>query len=87
MSAEGPLGSAKSSDLFCGCGKSKRHVPGRRIRRKAAVVEDSYHQRIKEEKRSAAVRAAMELFLEEGYERTSLQQVAGRADVSTATLV
>lgn len=29
----------------------------------------------------------MELFLEEGYERTSLQQVAGRADVSTATLV
>jgi len=34
----------------------------------------------------AAVRAAMELFLEQGYERTSLLQVAKRADVSTATL-
>lgn len=48
--------------------------------------EDSYHQRIKEEKRTAAVRAAMALFLEQGYERTSLQQVARRAEVSTATL-
>ncbi len=47
---------------------------------------ETYHQRIKQEKRSAAVRAAMELFLEQGYERTSLQQVAKRADVSTATL-
>ena len=31
--------------------------------------------RIKEEKRTAVVRAAMELFLEQGYERTSLQQI------------
>jgi TetR/AcrR family transcriptional regulator of autoinduction and epiphytic fitness len=45
-----------------------------------------YHQRIKEEKRTAIIRAAMELFLEQGYERTSLQQVGQRADVSTATL-
>jgi TetR/AcrR family transcriptional regulator, regulator of autoinduction and epiphytic fitness len=47
---------------------------------------ETYHQRIKNEKRSAAVRAAMELFLEQGYERTSLAQVAKHADVSTATL-
>lgn len=46
----------------------------------------TYHQRIKQEKRSAAIQAAMELFLEQGYERTSLQQIAKRADVSTATL-
>jgi TetR/AcrR family transcriptional regulator, regulator of autoinduction and epiphytic fitness len=46
----------------------------------------TYHQRVKEEKRVAAVQAATELFLEQGYERTSLQQVAKRADVSTATL-
>jgi len=50
------------------------------------MVDGSYHQRIKEEKRTAVVRAAMELFLEQGYERTSLQQVGKRADVSTATL-
>lgn len=47
---------------------------------------ETYHQRIKEEKRNAAVQAAMELFLEQGFDRTSLQQVAKRADVSTATL-
>jgi TetR/AcrR family transcriptional regulator of autoinduction and epiphytic fitness len=50
------------------------------------VSVETYHQRIKQEKRVAAVSAAMELFLEQGYERTSLQQVAKRADVSTATL-
>jgi TetR/AcrR family transcriptional regulator, regulator of autoinduction and epiphytic fitness len=48
--------------------------------------DETYHQRVKEEKRQAAVQAAMELFLEQGYERTSLQQIAKRADVSTATL-
>ncbi len=47
---------------------------------------DSYQQRLKEEKRVAAVQAATELFLQQGYERTSLQQIAKRADVSTATL-
>jgi TetR/AcrR family transcriptional regulator, regulator of autoinduction and epiphytic fitness len=50
------------------------------------MLDVSYHQRIKEEKRTAVVRAAMELFLEQGYERTSLQQIGKRADVSTATL-
>jgi TetR/AcrR family transcriptional regulator of autoinduction and epiphytic fitness len=48
--------------------------------------EETYHQRVKEEKRLAAMQAATDLFLEQGYERTSLQQVAKRADVSTATL-
>jgi TetR/AcrR family transcriptional regulator of autoinduction and epiphytic fitness len=51
-----------------------------------AMAEEAYHQRIREEKRTAAVQAAMELFLEQGYERTSLAQVAKRADLSTATL-
>lgn len=46
----------------------------------------TYHHRIKEEKRLAAVEAATELFFEQGYERTSLQQIATRAGVSTATL-
>jgi TetR/AcrR family transcriptional regulator of autoinduction and epiphytic fitness len=50
------------------------------------MTDIGYHQRIKEEKRTAVVRAAMELFLEQGYERTSLQQIGKRADVSTATL-
>jgi TetR/AcrR family transcriptional regulator, regulator of autoinduction and epiphytic fitness len=50
------------------------------------MAEEAYHQRIREEKRTAAVQAAMELFLEQGYERTSLLQVAKRADLSTATL-
>jgi AcrR family transcriptional regulator len=48
--------------------------------------DETYHQRIKDEKRMAAVKAATELFFEQGYERTSLQQVAKRADLSTATL-
>lgn len=50
------------------------------------MSDGGYHHRIKEEKRTAVVRAAMELFLEQGYERTSLQQIGKRADVSTATL-
>jgi TetR/AcrR family transcriptional regulator of autoinduction and epiphytic fitness len=50
------------------------------------MLDTGYHQRIKEEKRTAVIRAAMGLFLEQGYERTSLQQIGKRADVSTATL-
>ena len=46
----------------------------------------SYHQRVKGEKRQAAVAAAMQVFLEHGYERSSLQQIASLAGVSTATL-
>jgi len=49
-------------------------------------MDGGYHERIKNEKRTAVIRAAMELFLEQGYERTSLQQIGKRADVSTATL-
>lgn len=48
--------------------------------------EPSYHERLKGEKRRAAIDAAMEVFLEQGYERASLQQIASRANVSTATL-
>lgn len=48
--------------------------------------EANYHQRLRAEKRSAAMHAAMELFLEQGYERTSLLQVAKRAELSTSTL-
>jgi AcrR family transcriptional regulator len=50
------------------------------------MTTETYHQRVRQEKRLAAVQAAMQLFLEQGYERTSLQQVAKRADISTATL-
>ncbi len=50
------------------------------------MKDETYHQRVKEEKRASAVQAAMELFLEQGYDRTSLAQIAKRADVSTATL-
>jgi len=46
----------------------------------------TYHQRIKQEKRTAAIAAATRLFLEQGYDRTSLVQVADAAGVSTATL-
>lgn len=46
----------------------------------------SYHERVKGEKRRAAIDAAMAEFLELGYERASLQQIANRANVSTATL-
>jgi TetR/AcrR family transcriptional regulator of autoinduction and epiphytic fitness len=46
----------------------------------------TYHERVKGEKRRAAINAAMEVFLEYGYERASLQQIATRAGVSTATL-
>ncbi|HVJ54074.1 MAG TPA: TetR/AcrR family transcriptional regulator [Aliidongia sp.] len=50
------------------------------------MSEEDYHRRIKAEKREAALKAAMELFAEQGYGRTSLQQIAQRAGLSTATL-
>ncbi len=46
----------------------------------------SYYERVKGEKRRAAVDAAMEVFLELGYAGASLQQIANRAGISTATL-
>jgi TetR/AcrR family transcriptional regulator, regulator of autoinduction and epiphytic fitness len=48
--------------------------------------KSSYHDRLREEKRNALMQAAMELFLEDGFERTSLHQIAKRAEVSTSTL-
>lgn len=46
----------------------------------------AYHQRVAEEKRALIVQAATGLFLELGYDRTSLASVAERAGVSKATL-
>jgi TetR/AcrR family transcriptional regulator of autoinduction and epiphytic fitness len=46
----------------------------------------SYHQRIKGEKRQAAVEAALRVFSEQGYGRASLLEIARHAGLSTATL-
>ena len=45
-----------------------------------------YHQHVAQEKRALIVAAATELFLELGYDRTSLARSAARAGVSRATL-
>ncbi|WP_027936606.1 TetR/AcrR family transcriptional regulator [Amycolatopsis sp. ATCC 39116] len=46
----------------------------------------TYHQRVAEEKRALIVTAATALFLELGYDRTSLARIAERSGVSRATL-
>lgn len=46
----------------------------------------TYHQRVAQEKRALIVAAATALFLELGYDRTSLARVAERSGVSRATL-
>lgn len=46
----------------------------------------TYHQRVAREKRALIVGAATALFLELGYDRTSLAQIAERSGVSRATL-
>ncbi|WP_245744238.1 TetR/AcrR family transcriptional regulator [Lentzea fradiae] len=46
----------------------------------------TYHQRIAREKRALILAAATELFLELGYDRTSLARIAERSGVSRATL-
>lgn len=46
----------------------------------------SYHQRMALEKRTAIVEAATALFLESGYDKTSLARIADAAGVSKATL-
>ncbi|MEU0625373.1 TetR/AcrR family transcriptional regulator [Streptomyces rubiginosohelvolus] len=46
----------------------------------------AYHQRVAEEKRGAILRAATRLFLDSGYDRTSLAKIAEAAGVSKATL-
>ncbi|MEU0128489.1 MULTISPECIES: TetR/AcrR family transcriptional regulator [unclassified Streptomyces] len=46
----------------------------------------AYHQRVAEEKRAAIQCAATRLFLDSGYDRTSLAKIAEAAGVSKATL-
>ncbi|MGY0021630.1 TetR/AcrR family transcriptional regulator [Streptomyces sp. cg35] len=46
----------------------------------------AYHQRVAEQKRAAILRAATRLFLDSGYDRTSLAKIAEAAGVSKATL-
>lgn len=46
----------------------------------------AYHRRIAADNRAAILGAATDLFLERGYDRTSLARVADVADVSKATL-
>jgi TetR/AcrR family transcriptional regulator, regulator of autoinduction and epiphytic fitness len=49
-------------------------------------VVTTYHQRVAQEKRALIVTAATALFLELGYDRTSLARIAERSGVSRATL-
>ena len=46
----------------------------------------TYHQRVAQQKHAAIVRAATDLFLDLGYDRTSLARIAERSGVSRATL-
>ncbi|MCP2032612.1 AcrR family transcriptional regulator [Okibacterium sp. HSC-33S16] len=46
----------------------------------------AYHRQVAVNKRAAILEAATDLFLDLGYDRTSLAQVAGKAGVSKATL-
>ncbi|SES30875.1 TetR/AcrR family transcriptional regulator [Lentzea albida] len=46
----------------------------------------TYHERLAEQKRTAIVDAATTLFLESGYDKTSLARIADAAGVSKATL-
>ncbi|EFC84861.1 TetR/AcrR family transcriptional regulator [Parafrankia sp. EUN1f] len=46
----------------------------------------AYHQRVAEQKRAAILEAATRLFLDSGYDRTSLAKIAEAAEVSKATL-
>lgn len=49
-------------------------------------VVSTYHQRVAQEKRALIVTAATALFLELGYDRTSLARIAASSGVSRATL-
>jgi TetR/AcrR family transcriptional regulator of autoinduction and epiphytic fitness len=51
-----------------------------------ARVVTTYHQRVAQEKRALIVTAATALFLESGYDRTSLARIAESSGVSRATL-
>lgn len=47
---------------------------------------DAYRRRLWQEKQEVAIGAVVELFLAQGYDRTSLAQVAKTAGISTGTL-
>jgi AcrR family transcriptional regulator len=49
------------------------------------VVEESRRERKKRELRQRLARTALELFAEQGYERTTVAQIAAAADVATKT--
>ncbi|MEU6231270.1 TetR/AcrR family transcriptional regulator [Streptomyces sp. NPDC047042] len=50
------------------------------------TCQAGYHAQIKEENRARIIRAARDLFLARGYDKTSLAQIAKQARVSTGTL-
>ncbi|WP_044558654.1 TetR/AcrR family transcriptional regulator [Azospirillum sp. B4] len=50
------------------------------------MAVEEYRERVKSEKRAAALAAAGEAFLRQGYDRTTLAQVAKAAGISTGTL-
>jgi TetR/AcrR family transcriptional regulator of autoinduction and epiphytic fitness len=50
------------------------------------TCQAGYHAQIKEENRARIIRAARDLFLARGYDKTSLAQIAREARVSTGTL-
>ncbi|MGQ4388513.1 TetR/AcrR family transcriptional regulator [Streptomyces sp. SAS_270] len=50
------------------------------------VCQAGYHAQIKAENRARIIRAARDLFLARGYDKTSLAQIARAAGVSTGTL-
>ncbi len=51
-----------------------------------STAATTYHQRVAQEKRALIVGAATALFLELGYDRTSLARIAAESGVSRATL-
>ena len=51
-----------------------------------AQTKAGYHAQIKAENRARIIRAARDLFLARGYDKTSLAQIAKEARVSTGTL-
>lgn len=50
------------------------------------TCQAGYHAQIKAENRARIIRAARDLFLARGYDKTSLAQIAREARVSTGTL-
>lgn len=64
---------ASQASRLCQTGVMSRELP-------------EYHQRVADENRTAILTAATALFVERGYDRTSLARVAERAGVSKATL-